>query len=222
MRILVIEDQPDLSEAIASFLKERGHFVDVAKSRQEARLCIAAAEYTAILLDLMLPDGDGLAVLRELRARRRRDVVIIMTAKDRISDRINGLDAGADDYLVKPFDLHEMLARLHAVFRRYSGTEQLTWQMGELSLDLAKRQAVLQGCEVTLTAKEWAVMERLLQTPSTIVTRTQIQDALYAFESEVESNTVEVFVSQIRRKLRPGVIDTVRGLGYRLGKNESR
>jgi two-component system, OmpR family, response regulator len=222
MRILVIEDQPDLSEAIASFLKERGHFVDVAKSRQEARLCIAAAEYTAILLDLMLPNGDGVAVLRELRAKRRRDVVIIMTARDRISDRINGLDAGADDYLVKPFDLHEMLARLHAVFRRYSGTEQQTWQMGELSLDLVRRQAVQQGCEVTLTAKEWAVMERLLQTPSTIVTRTQIQDALYAFESEVESNTVEVFVSQIRRKLRPGVIDTVRGLGYRLGKNESR
>lgn len=219
MRILIIEDHPDLSEAIASFLTSRGHSVDVATSLAQARLCAGAAEYATILLDLMLPDGNGLSLLKDLRSKRRREVVIIMTAKDQISDRINGLEAGADDYLVKPFDLHEMLARIHAVLRRYSGTELQAWQMDDLTLDLSRRRATLCGGEVTLTAKEWAVMERLLQTPTTIVTKSQILDALYAFDSEVGSNTVEVYISQIRRKLRSDVIETVRGIGYRLGKN---
>jgi two-component system, OmpR family, response regulator len=221
MRILVIEDQPDLSEAIASFLTGHGHSVDTAKSLKEARLCSIAAEYSAVLLDLMLSDGNGLDFLTELRNKGRRELVIIMTAKDQISDRIKGLDAGADDYLVKPFDLHEMLARLHAGFRRYSGAELQAWQFGDLRLDIAKRRSWLQNREINLTAKEWAVLERLLQTPSAIVTKSQILDALYAFESEVGSNTVEVYISQIRRKLRPDVIDTIRGIGYRLGKSKT-
>lgn len=221
MRILVIEDNQDLSEAIASFLVERGHSVDIAQSLREARLCFGGAEYGAALLDLMLPDGNGLDLLKELRNKRRREVMIIMTAKDQVSERINGLDAGADDYLVKPFDLNEMLARLHAVLRRYSGAEQQAWQMDDLTLDLARRRVMLQDCEVVLTAKEWAVMERLLQTPSTIVTKAQIQDALYAFDTEVGSNTVEVYISQIRRKLRAEVIETIRGIGYRLGKSNA-
>lgn len=219
MRILVVEDSPELSEALASFLMRHNHSVDVAASLAEARLCLGAAEYSAILLDLMLPDGGGLGLLKELRGKRRRDVVIIMTAKDQVSDRIDGLDAGADDYLVKPFDLNEMLARLHAVLRRYSGGETQAWKLGDVALDLSRRRATLSGGEAVLTAKEWAVMERLLQTPSMIVTRSQILDALYAFDSEVGSNTVEVYISQIRRKLRPEVIETVRGIGYRLGKD---
>jgi two-component system OmpR family response regulator len=168
------------------------------------------------LLDLMLPDGSGLDFLRRLRGSGATTPVIILTARDRISDRIAGLNAGADDYMVKPFDLSELSARVAAVARRYAGNPNPLLNLGELEVDLAARNVRRAGQAVDLTAREWALVEALAQRPGAILSKSQLEDRLYAFEAEVESNTIEVHVSRLRKKLGHDVIDTVRGLGYRL------
>jgi two-component system OmpR family response regulator len=167
-------------------------------------------------LDLQLPDGKGLDFLRALRARRDELPVVILTARDQVSDRIEGLTAGADDYLVKPFDLDELNARLNAVARRYFGTTTTAQQFGPVEIELEARQARRNGVEVELTAREWAVLDVLVRRPNATVSREQIEDALYAFEQEIESNAIEVYISRIRRKLGRDFVRTARGLGYRL------
>ncbi|MBV0893526.1 response regulator transcription factor [Paracoccus sp. Z118] len=217
MRILLVEDDIILGAAVRDHIAAEGHSADWVGRLDRAAEYLDAAPYELILLDLMLPDGRGIAFLRDLRRRGDVTPVIILTALDQISDRIEGLNAGADDYLTKPFDLAELSARLAAVARRYSGNPNPLVDLGELQVDLAARTVLRAGRRVDLTAREWALFEAFVQRPGQVVSKAQLEDRLYAFGSEVESNTIEVHVSRLRKKLGAGVVETVRGVGYRLG-----
>ncbi|MRX51354.1 response regulator [Paracoccus sp. S-4012] len=217
MRILLVEDDTILGAAVRDHIAADGHSADWVGRLDRAAEHLDAAPYDLILLDLMLPDGRGIAFLRGLRRRGDVTPVIILTALDQISDRIEGLNAGADDYLTKPFDLAELSARLAAVARRYSGNPNPLVDLGELQVDLAARTVLRAGRRVDLTAREWALFEAFVQRPGQVISKAQLEDRLYAFGSEVESNTIEVHVSRLRKKLGAGVVETVRGVGYRLG-----
>jgi len=218
MRLLVVEDEPDLTEAVGAYLSAAGHAVDRALTAAEAGAALAAMTYDLVLLDLQLPDGDGLAVLRDLRARGARTPVLIVTARDRITERIEGLEAGADDYLVKPYDLGEMHARVLAIHRRTTATPEVERRFGRLLILPERRQAVLAGEPVRLTLREWALLERLSRRPDVTVSRAQLEDTLYGFGDEVESNAIEAHISRLRAKLGRGAIVTERGFGYRMGQ----
>ncbi|WP_299364738.1 response regulator transcription factor [uncultured Paracoccus sp.] len=217
MRILLVEDDTILGAAVRDHIAGDGHSADWVGRLDLAAEHLDAAPYDLILLDLMLPDGRGIPFLRALRRRGDVTPVIILTALDQISDRIEGLNAGADDYLTKPFDLAELSARLAAVARRYSGNPNPLVDLGELQFDLAARTVLRAGRRVDLTAREWALFEAFVQRPGQVISKAQLEDRLYAFGSEVESNTIEVHVSRLRKKLGAGVVETVRGVGYRLG-----
>ena len=216
MRILLVEDEPNFGAAVQEHVRQVGHAVDWFQRLTAADAAIRTVDYDALLLDLHLPDGQGLDFLRALRARRDVLPVVILTARDQVSDRIEGLSAGADDYLVKPFDLDELIARLNAVARRYFGTTATAQKFGPVEIELEARRARLDGNEVELTAREWAVLEVLVRRPNATVSREQIEDALYAFDHEIESNAIEVYISRIRRKLGRDFVRTARGLGYRI------
>jgi two-component system OmpR family response regulator len=216
MRILLIEDDYVLGEAVRDHVAAGSHGVDWARRLDEARDCLSTTAYDLVLLDLNLPDGRGLDLLRELRDRGVATPVIILTAQDQIASRIDGLNAGADDYLVKPFNLSELTARLAAVARRYGGNPNPKLRFGAIEVDTALRAITLTGKPVDLTAREWAVFERLIRHANIVVSKDQIEDSLYAFGAEIESNAVEVYVSRLRKKLGKDAIETVRGLGYRV------
>lgn len=216
LRVLLIEDDHVLGAAIRDHVLSAGHAVDWMQRIDDARLALASVPYELVLLDLGLPDGRGLDLLRELRAAANTVSVIITTAQDQVAVRIEGLNAGADDYLVKPFDLAEMSARIAAVARRYSGNPIPTVISAGVTVDLAHRTASANGKPVSLTAREWAVLGRLLMRRGAIVTKAEIEDSLYAFGAEVESNAVEVYVSRLRKKLGREFVHTVRGLGYQV------
>lgn len=216
MRVLLVEDDTALREAVCGYLCAKAFVVDAVPTLAQATAALHAAQYAAVLLDLHLPDGDGLALLREVRQLRQRPIVIVLTARDQLSERIHGLDAGADDYLVKPYDPGELLARLRAVQRRASSASQPVLVLGELQIDLSREQVRRAGVPVALTQKEWALLRVLATRAQHIHTREILQDALYGFDDEADSNTLEVFVSRLRRKLGREHIETVRGLGYRL------
>lgn len=215
MRILLLEDQPVLSEAIASHLTSKGFSVDVAGSIRQADAALSVGQFDAAFFDLSLPDGDGVALLTRLRQQDNKLPVIIMTARDRISDRIRGLEAGADDYVVKPFDLNEMVARLQAVLRRYSGNPNPVLRIGRFEIDQTGYRLLIDGKEIQLTAKEWAVLAKLVAKVGALVSKEQLEETLYNFNDEVGSNTLEVYVSRLRKKLGKETIETVRGMGYR-------
>jgi len=217
LRILLVEDDPMIGGAVRDHAVSDGHAVDWARSLADAEAFRDVATFGLILLDLRLPDGDGNAFLRSIRAAHDATPVIILTARDQISDRIAGLNSGADDYLVKPFDLGELSARIHAVARRARQRAEPVIEVGDLRVEPAIRQVSIGDTPVDLTAREWAVLERLIERPKAIVSKEQIEEALYAFGSEVESNTVEVYVSRLRKKIGQERVVTVRGLGYRLG-----
>lgn len=217
MRILLIEDDAVLGAAVRDQIAGDGHSVDWVQRLDAADTAIAGVPYDLVLLDLMLPDGRGLPFLRRLRARGEATPVIILTALDQVSDRIEGLNAGADDYLVKPFDLAELSARIGSVARRYGGNPNPLITHGPLQIDLAARSIHRDGLPVQLTAREWALLEAFLGRPGQLLSKTQLEDKLYAFDAEVESNTIEVHVSRLRKKLGADLIVTERGLGYRLG-----
>jgi len=218
MRLLLVEDDEDLGAAVREQVAADGHAVDWSRLLDDAEDSVRSVSYDLVLLDLMLPDGSGLDFLRHLRGSGAATPVIILTARDRISDRIAGLNAGADDYLVKPFDLSELSARVAAVARRYAGNPNPVLKLGELEIDLAARTVLRAGQAADLTAREWALLEALAQRPGAILSKSQLEDRLYAFEAEIESNTIEVHVSRLRKKLGHHAIDTVRGLGYRLNR----
>ncbi|MCF6232328.1 MAG: response regulator transcription factor [Rhodobacteraceae bacterium] len=218
MRVLLIEDDTLLGAGVRDQIKAEGHSVDWVTRLDEAGDHIAAASYDLVLLDLMLPDGRGLPFLREIRKRGDVTPVIILTALDQISDRIDGLNAGADDYMVKPFDLCELSARLAAVARRYTGNPNPLVSIGDLEVDLASKSVRRQGKLLPLTAREWVLFEGFVQHPGQILSKAQLEERLYAFDTEVESNTIEVHISRLRKKLGREKIDTVRGMGYRLGE----
>ena len=202
MRVLLVEDTTGLGEAVRDQISEDGHAVDWVQSLGYADASVKATTYNLILLDLMLPDGHGFDFLKKLRASGDATPVIILTARDQVSDRIAGLNAGADDYLVKPFDLSELSARVAAVARRYRGNPNPLVHIGDLLVDLA--------------AREWALFEGFLQRPGILLSRAQLEDRLYEFGAEIESNTIEVYISRMRKKLGYDAIVTVRGMGYRL------
>lgn len=218
MRVLLIEDDTTLGAAIRDQIAADGHSVDWVTRLDNAGDALAAAAYDLVLLDLMLPDGLGIPFLKSRRARGDVTPVIILTALDQVSDRIGGLNAGADDYLVKPFDLAELSARIGSVARRYAGNPNPIVTLGPIDVDLAARQVRLEGKSVPLTAREWVLFEAFLQRPGQLLSKSQLEERLYSFDTEIESNAIEVHVSRLRKKLGSGVIMTERGLGYRLGR----
>jgi two-component system OmpR family response regulator len=220
MRVLLVEDTIGLGEAVRDQISEDGHAVDWVQSLAFADTSVKTTPYNLILLDLMLPDGHGFDFLKKRRAAGDRTPVIILTARDQVSDRIAGLNAGADDYLVKPFDLSELSARVAAVARRYRGNPNPLVRVGDLEVDLCDHRISRNGQPVELTAREWALFEGFLQRPGILLSRAQLEDRLYEFGAEIESNTIEVYISRMRKKLGHDAIVTVRGMGYRLEPNE--
>lgn len=218
MRLLVVEDEPDLAHAVLCHLRAMAHAVDHAPTLEEAEAAVRATHYDLVLLDLRLPDGEGLSLLRGLRDRGAATPVLIVTARDRILERIEGLKAGADDYLVKPYDLDEMAARIDAILRRADGTRTTERQFGALRMLPDARTVLVDDTPVALTPREWAVLERLSRRPDMVITKLDLEDALYGFGEEVESNAIEAHVSRLRAKLGRGCIETVRGFGYRMGQ----
>jgi DNA-binding response OmpR family regulator len=220
MRLLLVEDDEMLGAALRAGLRQDGHAVDWARSAGEADTAwIAAgkaAAYDAVVLDLGLPDGSGLDLLRHARQRRVTTPVLVATARDRVADRIAGLDAGADDYMVKPVDLDELAARLRAIERRVAGRSEPAIAIGGISIEPATR-TVMRGDEpVDLTARELAVLLALAKRPGATVSREQLVEALYGWEESIESNAIDVHIHHLRRKLGTDVIETQRGLGWRL------
>jgi len=216
MRVMLIEDDAVLGEAIRDHIASLGYGVDWMQRLGDARDAFATVSYELLLLDLNLPDGRGIDFLQELRRKGSAVPVIILTAQDQIAARIDGLNSGADDYLVKPFDLSELAARASAVARRYQGNPNPLVNRGGMEFDLARRFVSVAGKAVDLTAREWAVLERLLRSSSGIVSKSEIEDSLYEFGAEIDSNAVEVYVSRLRRKLGKDTITTVRGVGYKV------
>lgn len=219
MRVLLVEDDTLLGAAVRDQIAADGHSVDWATRLDAASDHLRVAAYQVILLDLMLPDGQGLDFLRRRRLAGDDTPVIILTARDQLSDRIAGLNGGADDYLVKPFDLSELTARLGAVARRYAGNPNPIIRLGELQVDMAGRSVHRAGRRIALTAREWALFEALLQHPNQLLSKTQLEERLYSFDTEIESNTIEVYVGRLRKKVGHSMIETVRGMGYRLGQD---
>lgn len=224
MRVLVVEDQERLRNWLQKGLKEGGFVVDAAADGPQGLWYAENNHYDAIVLDLMLPGLDGLSILRRLRDAGRDDHVLILTAKDTVPDRVQGLDLGADDYLVKPFAFEELLARVRALVRRGYGQHSPVIEVGDLRIDTAKRQVWRGERAVELRAMEYKLLEYLARRAGQIVSRTEIWEHLYDFASQTVSNVVDVYVASLRRKLdRPGeksLIQTRRGLGYVLGAAE--
>lgn len=216
MRVLLVEDQDLLGDAVRDYVARSGHAVDWMKTIADSEAALSSVEYGLILLDLNLPDGSGLDLLKKMRRKAQATPVIILTARDQVSDRILGLNSGADDYLVKPFDLDELGARIAAVNRRMMTKPFAGITIGEVVIETETRRVTVKGENVDLTAKEWIVLEELIRHPGTTVSKDKIEDALYAFGSEIESNTVEVYISRLRKKIGASAIVTLRGLGYRM------
>ncbi|MGZ9719745.1 response regulator transcription factor [Rhizobium miluonense] len=217
MRILLVEDDDTIGSAVRDHIAADSHAVDWVKNLADASEVTSAVNYGLVLLDLQLPDGSGIDFLKRLRRKPDETPVIILTARDQISDRIEGLNSGADDYLVKPFSLGELTARILAVARRYIGSPQPTIRFADLEIDQPQRRVRLEGKDIVLTGREWAVLDLLVARPGAIVSKDKIEEALYAFGSEIESNTVEVYVSRLRKKIGKDRIRTARGVGYSLG-----
>lgn len=216
LRILLLEDEVGLGKAIREHVASEGHAVDWFTTLADARASLETVDYDLILLDLMLPDGRGIDLLKELRGQSNHVAVIILTALDQISDRINGLTAGADDYLVKPFDLGELSARILALHRRLMPKGMAPLCFDDLEIDIAHKVVTKAGELISLSSREWAVLERLLRQKNALISKSKIEDTLYEFGAEVESNTVEVYVSRLRKKIGKDFIETVRGIGYRV------
>jgi two-component system response regulator QseB len=216
MRILVVEDDPVLSDGIRVGLGMFGATLDTVANCADGRAALAASEFDALVLDLMLPDGSGLDLLAEMRAGGDRTPVLLLTALDEVADRIKGLDAGADDYLGKPFDLDELGARLRAISRRQAGRASPLLSCNGIVLDPANMSVIANGQSVSLSRREFAVLEALMDRPGMLRSKDALEERLYGWQEEVESNTVEVHVHKLRAKLGRHVIETVRGLGYRM------
>jgi two-component system OmpR family response regulator len=215
MRLLLIEDDDLLGEGLRDFLLAEGHLVDWARRLDEA-LAFHGEPYDAWLVDWQLPDGSGLQWLRNQRLRDRDTPALLLTARDRLADRVLGLDSGADDYLVKPFAPEELVARLRAVCRRSARASQSRITLGEVEVDLAAHGAWHHGVAVELTAREWALLQALLLRVGRVVPRVDLERLVLGTDADVNSNAIEVHLSSLRRKLGRGLIETVRGLGYRL------
>ncbi|GAC1603354.1 MAG: response regulator [Ramlibacter sp.] len=214
MRVLLVEDDAMIGEAVLDALRGDHYAVDWVRDGEMADAALRSESYDLVLLDLGLPARSGLEVLRAMRARRETVPVLIATARDGIGDRIAGLDAGADDYVVKPFDIDELLARMRALLRRSAGRAEPVFSHMGVTLNPATRQATVKGQPVSLSAREWAVLEPMLQRPGAVFSRAQLEQKLYGWKDDISSNAVEVYVHGLRKKLGSELIQTVRGLGY--------
>ncbi|MBK7663326.1 MAG: response regulator [Sterolibacteriaceae bacterium] len=214
MRLLLVEDDPMIGKSVQQGLKHDGYTVDWVRDGQSAEFALANDVYDLLLLDLGLPRKAGLDVLRTLRRSGNRIPVLILTARDAVPDRVGGLDAGADDYLVKPFDLDELCARVRALLRRHAGRAETVIEQGALSVDPATHAVLLRGEPVALSAREFALLHALLERPGVPLSRAKLEDRIYGWGEEVESNAVEVYIHALRRKLGAERIRNIRGVGY--------
>ena len=218
MRLLLVEDDSMIGEAVLDLLRAEQYAVDWARDGDAADTALRTQAYDLVLLDLGLPQRDGLTVLRDLRARKNRTPVLVATARDAVAQRIEGLDAGADDYVLKPYDLDELLARIRALLRRAAGRAEPVYEHQGVSINPATREATVQGQPVVLSAREWAVLEPLIARPGRVLSRQQLEDKLYGWGDEVSSNAVEVYIHGLRKKLGPELVLNVRGVGYLVPK----
>jgi two-component system, OmpR family, response regulator len=214
MRLLLVEDDAMIGEAVLDVLRAEHYAVDWVRDGEMAEAALQSEHYDLVLLDLGLPKRDGLAVLRTLRGRRQTMPVLVATARDAVGDRVAGLDAGADDYVVKPFDTDELLARIRALIRRSAGHAEPVFSHKGVTLNPATREASVNGESVSLSAREWAVLEPMLLRPGAVFSRTQLEEKLYGWKEDISSNAVEVYIHGLRKKLGADLIQTVRGLGY--------
>lgn len=225
MRVLVVEDEPGIALFVRQGLSEAGYAVDVAGDGEEGLDYALAAEYDAIILDILLPRMDGLDVLRQVRDQGVMTPVLLLTARDAVEDRVQGLDAGADDYLVKPFAFSELLARIRALLRRPPLQAGAVLRVGDLEMDVARHEARRAQRVVELSPREFALLEYLMRHPAQVLSRTQIIEHVWNFDFSYESNVVDVYIGYLRRKLNRGsdtpLIQTVRGVGYRLSAEDS-
>lgn len=218
MRLLLVEDDNLLGDGVRAGLQQSGFVVDWVKNGQAAKLALQAESYALVVLDLGLPRLSGTELLKWLRASGNVTPVLILTARDTVADRVGGLDAGADDYLIKPFDLDELAARIRALLRRAGGRAAPLIVHGRLEIDPASRQVTLEGRPVELSAREYAILLVLLESAGRALSREQLEQSLYGWGDEVESNTVEVHIHHLRRKLGAELIRTIRGVGYLVDK----
>jgi DNA-binding response OmpR family regulator len=218
MHVLLVEDDALVASGIIAGLRLYGATVDHVETAQAARNALQAAHFDLVVLDLGLPDEDGMALLHGLRSTGVALPILVLTARDALGDRVAGLRAGADDYLLKPFELDELIARLHALHRRAAGRTVDLIRHGALSFDPATRQVTLRGVNVDLSRRELALLQALLHHPGRVLSIAQVRDCLYGFADNVESNAVNVHIHHLRRKLGPRIVETVRGIGYRLGE----
>ncbi len=214
MRILLVEDDKLLGDGVQAGLTQSGFNVDWVRDGVAAELALKSGEFTGVVLDLGLPRLSGMDLLARLRRGGNKVPVLILTARDRVEDRIKGLDAGADDYVIKPFDLHELAARLRALVRRACGEAAAKLRVGDVELDPAARRVSLRGQPVELAAREFALLQELMLNAGRVLSREQLAQRLYAWGEEIESNAIEVHVHHLRRKLAPELLRTVRGVGY--------
>lgn len=220
MRLLLVEDDDMIAETVQEAMRHRGYAVDWAADGRTAQLSLENGVYDLVLLDLGLPKQDGLAVLHRYRRSGGNAAVIILTARDAVDARIQGLDAGADDYLVKPFDLAELAARVRAALRRRTGQRQPAYSHGDLTLDPVSHEVTKQGVRLELVPREFALLQALIEEPTRVFRRPELEDKLYGWGEEVGSNTIEVHVHSLRRKIGADQVMTIRGVGYRLKRLE--
>ncbi|MFD2368092.1 response regulator [Pseudoduganella sp. GCM10020061] len=218
MRLLLVEDDTMIGEVVLDLLRAENYAVDWVKDGAMADTALQTQTYDLVVLDLGLPKKDGLEVLRTLRARKDRTPVLVATARDAVAQRIAGLDAGADDYVLKPYDLDELLARIRALLRRASGRAEPMFEYKSISINPATREVAVEGAPVTLSAREWAVLEALIARPGVVLSRAQLEEKLYSWRDEVSSNAVEVYIHGLRKKLGSDLIQNVRGVGYMVPK----
>ncbi|MDE2417392.1 MAG: response regulator [Burkholderiales bacterium] len=218
MRLLLVEDDTMIGEVLLDLLRDEHYAVDWVRDGEIADATLESQNYDLILLDLGLPKRDGLEVLRKLRSRKDRTPVLIVTARDALEQRVRGLDMGADDYIVKPYELDEILARIRALIRRASGRAEPVYEHLGVSVNPVTREVLVHGVSVTLSSKEWAILELLLARPGLVLSRKQLEDKLYSWKDEVSSNAVEVYIHGLRKKLGTQLIQNVRGVGYMIPK----
>jgi two-component system OmpR family response regulator len=218
MRVLLVEDDPMIGQAVSIALKDAAYAVDWVRDGNAALAAAAMQTYTLMLLDLGLPGKDGMTVLHQLRTEGQTLPVLILTARDAVSDRVRGLDGGADDYLVKPYEVSELLARMRVLLRRQAGATTTEIGNGRLTLDLATRMVRSQGEELRLTAREFSLLQALLLRPGAILSRGELEDRIYGWNEEVDSNAVEVLIHGLRKKLGSDAIKNVRGMGWLVDK----
>jgi two-component system, OmpR family, response regulator QseB len=218
MRILLVEDDRMIAEGVRKALRSDGFAVDWVQDGEAALTAVGGEPYDLMLLDLGLPKRDGLDVLKSLRARGNKVPVLVVTARDAVADRVKGLDAGADDYLVKPFDLDELGARMRALIRRHAGRGESLVRHGTLTLDPVHHQVTLADTPIALSAREFALLEALMARPGAVLSKSQLEEKIYGWGEEIGSNTVEVYIHSLRKKLGADLIRNVRGLGYMVAK----